>query len=688
MSGKPNTPQNKSRNSGRGGPPERFKMKPFLIYFLLIAGMIGFWMLDPSQGRAPKSLSINDVVEAVKDGRIEQGDGVMKPDPSLGESGYQITGTMDNPAAGQSGGSGTAGSRETPAKIEFRAEGRVLKEDFQILRPYFDEEPSSTALQDILISLLPFLLIIGLLYFLFVRQLKNAGKGAMSFGKSKAKMLTRDKDRVTFKDVAGCDEAKEEVSEVVDFLRDPKKFQRIGGKIPRGVLMVGPPGTGKTLVARAVAGEADVPFFTISGSDFVEMFVGVGAARVRDMFEQARKNAPCIIFIDEIDAVGRQRGAGLGGGNDEREQTLNSLLSEMDGFEGHEGVIVMAATNRPDVLDNAILRPGRFDRQVTVDLPDVKGREDILKVHAKKIALSDEVDLRTVARNSAGFSGADLENLLNEGALIAARYNKKTVEMQDLEDARDKITFGRERRRLMDDEDRRVTAYHEAGHALVQAAIDDGHLPVHKVTIIPRGQSLGSTMFMPTKDVYNHHKKRLLNQICCGMGGRASEEIVMSDVTSGAAGDISNVTKVARHMVCDWGMSELGPVSYGESREHVFLGQELQRSQNYSEETARRIDAAVHEIVESQYQRSLTILREHRQELEALAEALLEHETLEGKHVYEILKHGEILSEIAKRPEEPVEEDEETDEQKAASTREEPSKGGLAGGEEPAGAPA
>ena len=366
-------------------------------------------------------------------------------------------------------------------------------------------------------------------------------------------MLTREKDSVNFKDVAGCEEAKEEVSEVVEFLKDPKKFQRIGGRIPKGVLMVGPPGTGKTLLAKAVAGEAEVPFFSISGSDFVEMFVGVGAARVRDMFEQGRKNAPCIVFIDEIDAVGRQRGAGLGGGNDEREQTLNSLLVEMDGFGDHEGVIIIAATNRPDVLDNALLRPGRFDRQVTIDLPDLNGRHEILQVHAKKIVLAEEVNLEHVARNTPGFSGADLANLLNEGALIAARYNKKVVEMQDLDDARDKISFGRERRKLMDDEDRRITAFHEAGHAIIQALVDDGQMPVHKVTIIPRGQSLGSTMFIPKKDMLNHSRRRLLDGICCAMGGRAAEEIVIGDVTSGAYGDIRMATKRARHMVCDWG---------------------------------------------------------------------------------------------------------------------------------------
>jgi len=475
-----------------------------------------------------------------------------------------------------------------------------------------------------------------------------AGKGALSFGKSKAKLLTRENEKIVFNDVAGCEEAKEEVSEIVDFLKDPKRFRKIGGKIPKGVLMVGPPGTGKTMLAKAVAGEADVPFFSISGSDFVEMFVGVGAARVRDMFEQGRKNAPCLIFIDEIDAVGRQRGAGLGGGNDEREQTLNSLLVEMDGFDGHEGIIIIAATNRPDVLDNALLRPGRFDRQVVIDLPDLEGREAILKVHAKKIKLSEDVELKALARASAGFSGADLANLLNEGALIAARRRKKFVEPIDLDDAREKISFGRERRRVMDEEDRKIIAYHEAGHAIVQAKIDDGLLPIHKVTIIPRGQSLGSTMFTPKKDILNHSKRRVLNQVCCAMGGRAAEEIEIGDVTSGAAGDIRMATNIARSMVCDWGKSELGMISFGDKQDQVFLGKELSRAQNYSEETARKIDFAIKEIIDQQYDRAKQLLLDHIDALHASANALLEYETIEGKHIHEILDHGKIISEITK----------------------------------------
>jgi cell division protease FtsH len=436
------------------------------------------------------------------------------------------------------------------------------------------------------------------------------------------------------------------VGEVVEFLKDPKKFQKIGGRIPKGILMVGPPGTGKTLLAKAIAGEADVPFFSISGSDFVEMFVGVGASRVRDMFEQGRKNAPCLIFIDEIDAVGRQRGAGLGGGNDEREQTLNSLLVEMDGFDTQEGVIIIAATNRPDVLDSALLRPGRFDRQVYIDLPDIVGREQVLRVHARKIALSDNVDLAIIARGTPGLSGAELANLLNEAALLAARRNKKKVEMADIDEARDKVLWGRERRRVMDDAEKRLVAWHEAGHAIVQAVLDDGTVPVHKVTIIPRGQSLGSTTYLPTKDILTRPKKKLLDEIAMAMGGRIAEKLVTGDISNGAYGDIKQATRIARAMVCDYGMSDLGPVALGENQDTVFLGRDITRSQHVSEDTARRIDVAVSEILNSQYQRAEQIIGEHRAALDKVAQALLEHETIEGKHVIEILREGEIKSPV------------------------------------------
>ncbi|MCR6656380.1 MAG: ATP-dependent zinc metalloprotease FtsH [Opitutus sp.] len=628
----------KKRRPLKNLPPDRFQPK-MLIFFLVIVGVV-MSMYFMTEGRmvAPANLKIQRVVELAEQNKIAEG--VIRPDSSGGRDWVIITGELKE--ASLEGDRG-------PTK-QFRASGRLTDSNMERLQrsQAFAEQPATTLLTQVAAQIIPFLIIIGALYFLFVRQLRNAGKGALSFGKSRAKLLTRDRDKVTFSDVAGCDEAKEEVSEVVEFLRDPKKFTKMGGKIPKGILMVGPPGTGKTLLAKAVAGEADVPFFSISGSDFVEMFVGVGASRVRDMFEQGRKNAPCLIFIDEIDAVGRQRGAGLGGGNDEREQTLNSLLVEMDGFDTTEGVIIIAATNRPDVLDSALLRPGRFDRQIYVDLPDLVGREQILRVHARKIALAENVDLAVIARGTPGLSGAELANLLNEAALLAARRNKKKVEMIDVDDAREKVQFGRERRRVMDDEEKKLTAYHEAGHALVQAVLDDGHLPVHKVTIIPRGQSLGSTMFIPKKDVLTHARKRMLNQIAMGLAGRIAEELVMGDVSSGAAGDIKQVTKIARHMVCDWGMSPLGMIAFGENSDTVFLGREITRNQNYSEETARRIDAEVATIIDTQYNRAKDIILERREALDKIAAALLEHETIEGKHVLEILQFGEMRSPVVR----------------------------------------
>jgi cell division protease FtsH len=627
----PESPQpkrNKPLNNG-----SQFRMLSiWLLVFFVIFTLLYFANSDLQK---PQELTIRDVItEAARgeEGRIVPG-AVIKAAPQGGSKWHEIRGRLS-----QRGGDDVA----------FLARGQLTDDNLQVLQEssLFKEEPASTLLADLLLTLLPIILIVLILYFLFVRQLRSAGRGAMSFGKSKAKMLTRDREKVTFKHVAGCDEAKEEVAEVVSFLKDPKRFQRIGGRIPKGALLIGPPGTGKTLLARAVAGEADVPFFSISGSDFVEMFVGVGAARVRDMFEQGRKNAPCIIFIDEIDAVGRQRGAGLGGGNDEREQTLNSLLVEMDGFDGHEGVIIMAATNRPDVLDSALLRPGRFDRQVIIDLPDLHGREEILRVHAKKIKMGEDIDLFNVARNTPGFSGADLANLLNESALIAARYNKKAVDRHDIEEARDKIAFGRERRKLMDDEDKRMTAFHEAGHALVQAIIDDGHLPLHKVTIIPRGRALGLTMMLPKKDILGQSRKHLLNQVCCAMAGRLGEELETNDFSNGASNDIKQASKIARHMVCDWGMSDLGPVAFGENQDQVFLGKEINRTQNFSEATAEKIDAAITRIIDTQYQRAKEIIESHREQLRKIAEALLEHETIEGIHVHEILQHGEIRTVI------------------------------------------
>ena len=666
------------------GQAKGFQPKVLLIWLAVLAAIIGLVMVQSGE-ITPSQLSISsidDLITAAKQDRVDKA--IIQSDPKGGEDWYIIQGKIQNPAFEI--------DENQYKTLPFVVKGRVTESDYKELRDLlgtrFREEPSSTIWTELLFSLLPFLLIIGLLYFLFVRQLRMAGKGALSFGKSKAKLLTRENEKIVFNNVAGCDEAKEEVSEIVDFLKAPKRFRKIGGKIPKGVLMVGPPGTGKTLLAKAVAGEADVPFFSISGSDFVEMFVGVGAARVRDMFEQGRKNAPCLIFIDEIDAVGRQRGAGLGGGNDEREQTLNSLLVEMDGFDGHEGIIIIAATNRPDVLDNALLRPGRFDRQVMIDLPDLEGRDAILKVHAKKIKLSEEVELKSLARATAGFSGADLANLLNEGALIAARRRKKHVEPIDLDDAREKISFGRERRRVMDDEDRKIIAYHEAGHAIVQAKTDDGLLPIHKVTIIPRGQSLGSTMFTPKKDILNHSKRRMLNQVCCAMGGRAAEEIEIGDVTSGAAGDIRMATNIARSMVCDWGMSELGMISFGDKQDQVFLGKELSRAQNYSEETARKIDSSIKEIIDQQYDRAKKILTENIESLHAAANALLEFETVEGKHIHEIIDHGKIISEITKSSEKNSEEKENEDSSESANDTTEKEQDPIEPGAEPIGATA
>lgn len=527
--------------------------------------------------------------------------------------------------------------------VMFRAKARLTQEMENRLfkRPEFEPREPNTMLLTAVWSILPILLIAVLIWFFFIRQIKMAGKGALSFGKSKARLLAKERNKTTFKDVAGIDEAIDEVSELVDFLKDPKKFQKLGGRIPKGILMVGPPGTGKTLLAKAIAGEADAAFFSISGSDFVEMFVGVGASRVRDMFEQARKNTPCLVFIDEIDAVGRSRGHGLGGGNDEREQTLNALLVEMDGFDTQEGIIIIAATNRPDVLDPALLRPGRFDRQVTVNLPDVRGREAILKVHAKNVKLAPTVDLSVIARGTPGYSGAELANLLNEAALLAASENKKAVGMVELEEARDKVRWGRERRSLaMTDEDKKFTAWHEAGHALVNVLLPHTH-PLHKVTIIPRGQSLGSTMSLPKTDILNRRRKEMLDVIAVMMAGRIAEEIVSGDISSGAAGDIQQATNMARAMVMQWGMSDrLGMVQYGDNDEYVFLGREMARTKVYSEFTAQEIDAEVKRIIDEAYAIAKGLLTQHRDKLELIAKSLLEYETLDGAQVEEVVRTG------------------------------------------------
>jgi len=521
---------------------------------------------------------------------------------------------------------------------------------YQIMREHnvnfteVKDEPSMFS--GLLFSMLPFLLIIGIWIF-FMRQMqgKGGGGGAMGFGKSKAKLLTEKQGRVTFEDVAGIEEAKEELEEIVDFLKDPQKFQRVGGKIPKGALLVGPPGTGKTLLARAIAGEANVPFFTISGSDFVEMFVGVGASRVRDMFEQAKKNAPCIIFIDEIDAVGRHRGAGLGGGNDEREQTLNQLLVEMDGFEANEGIIILAATNRPDVLDPALLRPGRFDRQVVVGNPDIDGREKILGVHIKKVPLAPDVDINTIARGTPGFSGADLMNLVNEAALLAARRGKKIVAMREFEDAKDKVMMGAERRSMvMTDDEKKLTAYHEGGHALVSVHCPSSD-PIHKATIIPRGRALGMVMRLPERDEYSQSREKMHDNLAIAMGGRVAEELIFGHdkVTSGASSDIQYATNLARNMVTQWGMSDkLGPLQYAANEEEVFLGHSVAKQQNVSGATAKLIDEEIRAFVDGANDRATKILTDHRDQLEIIAQALLEYETLSGDEITQLLNGEEI----------------------------------------------
>jgi cell division protease FtsH len=514
------------------------------------------------------------------------------------------------------------------------------------VRVKYQEESDDGLLHGFLISWLPMIILL-LVFFFFMRQIQTGGGKAMSFGKSRARLMSDHSKKVTFKDVAGIDEAQEELGEIIDFLRDPKRFQRLGGRIPKGVLLMGGPGTGKTLLARAIAGEAGVPFFSISGSDFVEMFVGVGASRVRDLFEQGKKNAPCIIFIDEIDAVGRQRGAGLGGGHDEREQTLNQLLVEMDGFEANDGVIIVAATNRPDVLDPALLRPGRFDRRIVVPNPDVKGREGILAVHSRRTPLSSAVDLSVLARGTPGFSGADLENLVNEAALLAARKGKEVLEMDDFEEAKDKVMMGAERRSMIiSDKDKRISAFHESGHTLVARLLPDTD-PVHKVTIIPRGRALGLTQLLPLEDRLNLTKSYALSRIAVSMGGRIAEELVFKELSTGAGMDIQSATSMARRMVCEWGMNEkLGPLYYGKKEEAIFLGREIAQHQEFSEKTAELIDDEVHALVMSQYKRARGIIESNRAALDALAEALLERESLDGPEVDEILSahgaHGEV----------------------------------------------
>ena len=516
------------------------------------------------------------------------------------------------------------------------------------------EDTSANTFWGIVISWFPMILLIGVWIF-FMRQANAGNSKAMSFGKSRARLLENSK-KVTFADVAGCDESKQELEEVIDFLKDPGKFQRLGGKIPKGVLLVGPPGTGKTLLAKAVAGEADVPFFSISGSDFVEMFVGVGASRVRDMFAQAKKNSPCLLFIDEIDAVGRHRGAGLGGGNDEREQTLNQLLVEMDGFDENENVILIAATNRPDVLDPALLRPGRFDRQVVVPNPDVKGREEILKVHVRKVPLAKDVNLAVVARGTPGFSGADLANLVNEAALLAARRNKRKVTSKDFDDAKDKVLMGNERKSMaMDEQEKKLTAYHEAGHAICSLNVEETD-PIHKATIVPRGRALGMVQQLPEKDQYSYSRAKMLSRLIICMGGRAAEELKFGrdKVTSGASSDIAAATKLARSMVTEWGMSDLlGPVLYAENAEEVFLGKSVTQNKNMSEETARVVDAEIKRLVCEAHEGAVNILKEKKEDWERLSEALIEYETLTGEEIRQVI-NGEKINKSAETPVDPA----------------------------------
>jgi cell division protease FtsH len=628
------------KNSRNFGNDNNFNWRGILLFAFAIT-LLGVFFFSRNGGYGNvEDIPFTEFQQYLNEGRISK-DEPMQLVVTEGKTTQVLRGAFDKerkPGAGS-----TSPDRfKTTVFLEFNKD---LKSELESKGYKVDIRADSDVMLTALLNFAPIALFFFLIYLLFRQQIRNAGKGALSFGKSKARMLARDRNRVTFKDVAGVEEAKEEVQEIVDFLKDPKKFQKLGGRIPKGVLMVGPPGTGKTLLARAIAGEADVPFFSISGSDFVEMFVGVGASRVRDMFEQGKKSAPCIIFIDEIDAVGRHRGHGLGGGHDEREQTLNALLVEMDGFDTQEGVIIIAATNRPDVLDPALLRPGRFDRQITVNLPDVKGREEILRVHAKRVKLAEGVDLGVAARGTPGYSGAELANVINEAALLAARRGLKAITMAELEESRDKVRWGKERRSLaISEKEKENTAYHEAGHALLCELLDHTD-PVHKVTIIPRGPSLGSTMYLPAEEKYNNRKNELLDRLVVIMGGRVAEEMIFGDVTSGASGDIRMATGIARKMVCEWGMSErLGMVEYGEHDDFVFLGRDISRSRAYSEATAQEIDREVKRLCDDSYQRAMKALTNRKDVLIAIAKALLEYETLDGSQVREIINYGKLIN--------------------------------------------
>ena len=598
------------------------KLAVWVAILVLLAALFNLFNNNSAQSRRGEEITYSEFLSAVDAGNVTEAT----------ISGNRITGLL-----GGNGGTFMTYAPEDPGLVE-RLRAKNIK--FKVA-PRDEDVPS---ILNVLLNWFPMLLLIAVWIF-FMRQMQSGSGRAMGFGKSRAKLLTERHGRVTFEDVAGVDEAKSDLQEIVEFLRDPQKFQRLGGRIPRGCLLVGPPGTGKTLIARAVAGEANVPFFTISGSDFVEMFVGVGASRVRDMFEQAKKNAPCIIFIDEIDAVGRHRGAGLGGGNDEREQTLNQLLVEMDGFEANEGIIIIAATNRPDVLDPALLRPGRFDRQIVVPNPDVVGREKILRVHMRKVPVAPDIDPRVIARGTPGFSGADLANLVNEAALLAARRNKRLVTQSEFEDAKDKVMMGSERRSMaMTEEEKLATAYHEAGHAIVNILVP-GNDPLHKVTIIPRGRALGVTMSLPERDKLSYSKEWCEGKIAMAFGGRVAEQLIYGKehLNTGAASDITQATNIARRMVTEWGMSEkLGPLLYNENQQEVFLGHSIAQQQNMSEETAKLIDEEIRRIVNTGYDTAWEVLSNHRDELESITQALMEYETISGDEVQGLMRGEKI----------------------------------------------
>ncbi len=598
------------------------KLAVWVLILVLLAVLFNMFNNNTAQSRRGEEITYSEFLTAVEAGNVTEAT----------ISGNRITGKLSD-----SGGMFQTYAPEDPGLVE-----RLRQKNVKFKVAPRDEDVPS--ILSVLLNWFPMLLLIAVWIF-FMRQMQSGSGRAMGFGKSRAKLLTERHGRVTFEDVAGVDEAKSDLQEIVEFLRDPQKFQRLGGRIPRGCLLVGPPGTGKTLIARAVAGEANVPFFTISGSDFVEMFVGVGASRVRDMFEQAKKNAPCIIFIDEIDAVGRHRGAGLGGGNDEREQTLNQLLVEMDGFEANEGIIIIAATNRPDVLDPALLRPGRFDRQIVVPLPDVVGREKILRVHMRKVPVAPDIDPRVIARGTPGFSGADLANLVNEAALLAARRNKRLVTQSEFEDAKDKVLMGSERRSMaMTEEEKLATAYHEAGHAIVNIRVP-GNDPLHKVTIIPRGRALGVTMSLPERDKLSYSKEWCEGKIAMTFGGRVAEQLIYGKehLNTGAASDISQATNIARKMVTEWGMSEvLGPLLYNENQQEVFLGHSIAQHQNMSEETAGMIDEEIRRIVNAGYDKAWEVLSANQDELEAITQALMEYETITGAEVQALLRGDKI----------------------------------------------